>query len=834
MAPATKPKRRSLSARLRLAFLALGLIAIGLTGFQSYQIAYRALEEASYERLTGIRETKKRQIENYFRDTTRVLAALASDESVVDAFLGFRTAWLQLESRPLTPEAVESIQEYYLLNVLPALRHPSGPAFGLLDLVPQSTAGKRLQLRPRNQAAVSERDDYEVVHRLYHPGMEHFVETFAFDDLLLVDAENLDVIYNTRQGPDLGIRLGQQSYAETNLAAAVTRGLHSESRTILVDFARYPGALGVPALFAAHAVRGPNDEKGVLAARLSVRKIDEVMTGGGSWREEGLGETGETYLVGPDLLMRSDSRFLLEDGQEHIAELRESGHDHDALSRLEAEGSSILNQRVDTAAAHAALDGQTSTRRVRDYRGIEVLSSFTPLDIPGLDWAMLSEIDTAEAFREIRSLRLQLAGLALVVSGAFAIVGYVIARDTTRPLLALTSEVERLGRQGRIDAKPTYDFQNADDEIARLWQTFEELTDRLRSTLVSRDHLDSLLGSMLNAVFVLAETDDGGRRTLVVKSANPSACRLLGYREEDIVGLQLSKIIGGSGDEPEWMDRLRRNRSLPAIETDLRTAAGGTMPVLFTAAFIEGAHGRTEEIVWVAQDIAERKAAEEQLRASRQESRVLAGRLLSAHEEERSRLARELHDDVTQRLAMLAIDVGKLARGNLLDADARSRLEELKERVVVLSHEIQDLSRRLHPSALDDLGLIAALRAECSGLSTRLGIPVSFASEEPPQSFPRDAALALYRIAQECFRNIATHADASEVSVELGVVEEAVRLTIEDNGKGFDRDAARERKGLGLASMDERVRLIGGSLRIRAKPGEGVKVTVEVPLEEVS
>ncbi len=816
--------------RLRLAFLGLGLIAIGLTGFQSYQIAHHALEEASYERLTGIRETKRRQIETYFRDTARILATLARDESVVDAYLGFQAGWFQLETQAAPGENREMLAAAYGDRVVPRFPGQPGPP-NLNDLLPATLAGTMLQVRHWLKSTSEPTvlgDDYAAVHGLHHPSLADYADAFDFEDLLLIDPATDTVLYSVRKGHDLGITLEQIGYASSSLREACRRSLVPEAGTVMVDFAPYPGSFGSPALFAAHAVVAPSGEEGVLAARLSTRKIDDVMTGGGSWRREGLSESGETYLVGPDLLMRSDSRFQLETPDAYFMQLREIGYSPSALERLRSSGTSVLLQTVDTTAVRQALAGKADTQQVADYRGIQVLSSYTPLALPNLDWVLLSEIDVEEVFRPVQALRLQLAVLALVVSGAFVLVGYLIARGITRPLLTLMAEVERLGRGGRIQAKSARVFRAADDEIARLWQTFEDLTERLGATLVSRDHLDSLLASMINAVFVLGNVG-GARGSPLVTEANPAACRLLGYSAQELRGLPLRAIVGSETDEPSWMTRLRRDGSLPAIEKELVAADGQRIPVLFTAAFVGDSANTGREAVCAAQDITDRKAAEERLRASRQELRVLAGRLLNAQEEERSRLARELHDDVTQRLAMLAIDAGKLAGDAKLDEDDRNALATLKRLIVVLSHDVQDLSRRLHPAILDDLGLPAAMRAECRSLSKRLGIPVSFASEEPPVEFPRESSLALYRIVQESFRNIAAHSGATEVSVEFGVVDGQVRLSIEDDGRGFDREEARRRGGLGLASLGERARLVGGRIDIRTALGEGVRIRVEVP-----
>jgi signal transduction histidine kinase len=176
----------------------------------------------------------------------------------------------------------------------------------------------------------------------------------------------------------------------------------------------------------------------------------------------------------------------------------------------------------------------------------------------------------------------------------------------------------------------------------------------------------------------------------------------------------------------------------------------------------------------------------------------------------------------------LAIDAGNLARREAFPEGMRQSLDAMREKTIRLAEDVQGLSRRLHPSILDDLGLVAALRAETKALQDRLNIAVSFAAEDPPPDFPKSSSLALYRICQEAFHNIARHARASEVNVELVVAAGTVRLRIEDDGVGFDATQLRP-GGLGIASLAERARLAGGQLIIRAAPCKGVKIIAELP-----
>jgi len=223
-------------------------------------------------------------------------------------------------------------------------------------------------------------------------------------------------------------------------------------------------------------------------------------------------------------------------------------------------------------------------------------------------------------------------------------------------------------------------------------------------------------------------------------------------------------------------------------------------------------------------DITERRRAQEEIQA-------LAGRLLSAQEEERRWIARELHDDVTQRLAVLAIETGKLERQVSHGQQVLCRqLRALHEEIIALSADVHGLSRKLHPAILEDLGLVDALAAECLRLSAHGEPRVAFTSEHVPEVIPADTALCLYRIAQEALHNILKYARAQEVQVTLMGKGEGIRLRLYDDGIGFDLSHARRQGGLGLASMRERLRLIDGRLTIRTRPGAGTHIDVWVPL----
>jgi signal transduction histidine kinase len=234
----------------------------------------------------------------------------------------------------------------------------------------------------------------------------------------------------------------------------------------------------------------------------------------------------------------------------------------------------------------------------------------------------------------------------------------------------------------------------------------------------------------------------------------------------------------------------------------------------------------------------ERRQAEEAsreseriLRQNENDLRRLAGRLISAQEEERSRLARELHDDLAQRLAVFAIDVGQIEQqlGDLPEP-VRETLNEMKKDIVTISQDVHKLSRQIHPSILDDLGLIKAVESECTNFSRREGTEIEFYHEKIPTVIPKGISLSLYRIIQEGLSNISKHACANHISVSMKGTGHDVLLSVQDDGIGFDPEEVREKPGLGFSSMRERVSLIHGEFSISSEPERGTVITVRVPL----
>jgi signal transduction histidine kinase len=236
--------------------------------------------------------------------------------------------------------------------------------------------------------------------------------------------------------------------------------------------------------------------------------------------------------------------------------------------------------------------------------------------------------------------------------------------------------------------------------------------------------------------------------------------------------------------------------------------------------------------------VEERQAIQEELRRSQkkvgehfEEIRNLAGRLVGAQEGERRRIARELHDDISQRFALLSIEIQRTKEvpptsvGNL-----RSRMDELEKQASEISTSVESLSHELHSSRLEYLGIVSAIRGFCKEFGDKHKVTVDFDDEGNPPTVPQDISLCLFRVMQEGLHNAAKHSGVRVFEVKLHGSPAEIHLIVRDSGVGFDPELARDTQGLGLISMQERVRLVKGTISITSRPKSGTEINVRIPL----
>jgi len=320
---------------------------------------------------------------------------------------------------------------------------------------------------------------------------------------------------------------------------------------------------------------------------------------------------------------------------------------------------------------------------------------------------------------------------------------------------------------------------------------------------------------------------------------SPSCERITGYTARDFMDTpSLFNEIVIPEDRDVWDSHFHdsRQKLMPCeMQFRIQRRDGQIRWIEHNCQPVTDAQGRLQGFRASNRDITARKRVEEGIRESEKDLRRLATQLISAHEEERRSLARELHDDLSQRLAALAIQAGRMEQQavnrHAIDVEACS---SLKDQIIAISNEVHSLSRQLHPSILDDLGLTKAVESECTRFSKREGIEVTFTPENIPGTLSKDVSLSIYRIIQEGLNNIAKHACARRARVALQRTDGSLCLSIQDDGIGFDASEVRRKPGLGLSSMRERTRIIHGMLRITSELEKGTIITVRVPLEKSS
>ena len=305
-----------------------------------------------------------------------------------------------------------------------------------------------------------------------------------------------------------------------------------------------------------------------------------------------------------------------------------------------------------------------------------------------------------------------------------------------------------------------------------------------------------------------------------ITSWNAGAQHIFGYTEEEAVGQPISILIPPDllNEENGILETLRAGKRIEHYETVRVTKAGERINVSLTISPVKGSRGKIMGFSKIARDITERILAEEALSG-------MTRKLIEAQEQERARIGRELHDDVTQRLAMLALELDEIHDAT---SDVKPLVREVRKRMTEISNDVQAMSHDLHSSKLEYLGVAAGIKSWCKEFGERHGMQIDFKSNVS-SVLPLEVGVPLFRVLQEALHNVTKHSGVRQAEVQLRVDSGEIHLIVSDLGKGFDFEAALAGKGLGLTSMRERVRLVNGTIVIESKPAGGTTVHVHVP-----
>jgi anti-anti-sigma regulatory factor/HAMP domain-containing protein len=483
--------------KILMATAGLAIAAAGVAAVLGYVQARSALREASFNRLTAVREMKADQIESDFSFIRSQLLSLSNDPETVLAVRSLREAFGHIELRtPLTPQEETRLSRYYDREFLPRLATRTVEDVARSRLLPADPVTRRLQLdfiadnafetgSKHLMVAPGRVSEYGRIHAEHHPFFRDFLEQFGYYDVFLIDPETGYIVYSVYKEVDFATSLRSGPYAGTNFARAFEEAVsHLDgSFTKLEDFEPYTPSYSAFASFIASPIVSEEGLEGVLVFQMPVDRINATMTSGGRWQDVGLGETGETYIVADDFTVRNEPRFLIEDTANYLTMISEIGLPALTVEAIASQNSAIGLQPVRTPAAQAALGGSSGADVIEDYRGVEVLSAYRPLGVPDVNWAILSEIDASEAFADADRLRWRfLLGLVLLIPAVY-LIAVAVSRSITGPVARLAIQADSIAKG---DLETEIDEAGL-DEIGDLARRFAAMRDAVKD-LVERQN----------------------------------------------------------------------------------------------------------------------------------------------------------------------------------------------------------------------------------------------------------------------------------------------------------------------------------------------------------
>jgi PAS domain S-box-containing protein len=316
--------------------------------------------------------------------------------------------------------------------------------------------------------------------------------------------------------------------------------------------------------------------------------------------------------------------------------------------------------------------------------------------------------------------------------------------------------------------------------------------------------------------------------------ANPALCSMLGFSEEEMRSKHCVEFSPPEDATKDWalFEQLRLG-SIENYQLDKRFSRrdGTLIWGRLSISLMEDPTGSTPLVVAIVEDISDKRAAEEKLQRSEADLQKLAGRLIQAQEDERAWIARELHDDINQRLALLAVNLDRLIQDLPASAaEFKQHAGAARKEAEELGNDIQALSHRLHSSKLELTGLARAAASFCKELADHQRVEIDFHSENIPNDLSKEISLCLFRVLQEALQNATKHSGSRHFQVSLNVESNEIYLTVRDSGSGFDPAEAMKGRGLGLTGMKERLKLVNGELSIDSQRQAGARIHARVPL----
>lgn len=491
MIKAKLPLLDRLTFRSKLIVLALlaSISSIAVIAALGLQAMRQGVYEATLDELTTLQFDKAHQVQDYFQLLKNHAATLSESRMVVTAMVEFNKDFRRLDRKFIPSEWDEFLQTHYETDYFPKLvgLADGEPRFG--SYRPSSQGARYLQhhylvLNPHdpelhnNLVTAKDDSDYSRYHEEYHPLFNRIVQQFGYADLYLINYKTGDIVYSVSKDVDFGTNLETGPYRQSSLAelTEIIRENSARGTVAIADFQRYEPGYGKQSLFIASPVYNGPYIVGILAIRVGTAPINQTMA-----HINSADSSLDSYLVGADGLLRSDSRFFQNDPERYLQTIRRSGVSEETLNVMERLESSVALQPVETAASEAAVGGESGARRQQDYRDVPALTAYAPIDVEGLNWAILSQIDVAEASAPIIRLRLAILVASIVLVVLFTFLALVAGALTIEPVRRLREWTDQVV-DGDLDAELDVE---SEDEIGQLADTLQIMVTGLSQQVIN-------------------------------------------------------------------------------------------------------------------------------------------------------------------------------------------------------------------------------------------------------------------------------------------------------------------------------------------------------------
>lgn len=538
-----RPRRGGSLSLKSLLLLMLLLVSVGsnvVVGVIGYINGTESLSNAAYARLIEVRDSRAREILSLFDSVENSLLLASRDSAVVDAGVAFSAAVAELDARGaaagaveepglegssgvLTAEQERELEAYFTDDFGPKLNAASGDQADASSFIPASAAARYLlyHYTVKGGAEASSVDDagdgstWSRVHAGAHDYLRRLANLNGYPGLVLISPEG-QVVYSVNKDVDLGADLVRGPHSYTNLALAFQKAMSGNrlDTVTFTDFEPYAPALDEPTGWAVSPLASDDAIVGAIGVRLPVERIDTVMTGGRNWKDSGLGDSGEVYLVGLDKTMRSVSRDLVEDPERYLAAATAAGLPRDLAEKAVEHGQTLLLQHVRTEAVDRAFAGETGVHTSNNYLNVNSISAYAPLSPDGvMRWAIVAEIDAEEALAPVADFTRNLAISSAILVGVVSLISVIIAGIAVRPLYRLRDAARRIaaGESGvQVEAGES-------DELADVAAAFNDMSRslELKNALLEeqRDENERLLRTLMPER--VAQRYREGARTIV-------------------------------------------------------------------------------------------------------------------------------------------------------------------------------------------------------------------------------------------------------------------------------------------------------------------------------